>query len=288
MTIDTYLRQIDDLLTFPGTHVSDQFKNTRAAVEAIQGLLATRRITAQEALNQAVRDGNVEALPALVTTAATTLTTNVGTMTSQAADAGWEALKEHYATTAEDNYNAVRTEFNKTAAELNKTSEQVDLNLSTASDVLPLTKKAQDAWQSAHGIAKRLDDLAAILQSAATTLGVDLTAGPVLNPTDHALPLTTNPTGHRRLLWNAWDNTTGHHLGRWGSLLKLGITIEARSLEQIAATPRPRELETRLEAVDSNGIQGFRQVVVDPEDHDYEESEPSPFTGPRAHRPKVF
>ena len=89
------------------------------------------------------------------------------------------------------------------------------------------------------------------------------------------LALIADPRdAHRRRVWEAF-RVTGGRTGRWGALVKLGVTLRAWPADELDAFEpyrEPKRLETKMFPVAGEPFGTYQRVVIDPEDAD----EPQP------------
>ncbi|MFE1663423.1 hypothetical protein [Microbacterium sp. P02] len=259
--IRNFLTDVDTLTSIAPTATGpDSFAAARRSLEALDALLVTREIDAQAALNAAMLDGDPTTIAAAldrVAASASLLEQSTIPAATAAQSVLFDKMRADYVQVAESNYTTVAASFDRAATELATITEIVDITLS-ARDVLPLPKKAQDAWQQSVRIFLALDTTTDALIRAAKLAGAPVLSG---------IELVVDATGlHRRRVWEAWQDADN----RWLALLKLGATIRATPYAQIATYAEPRPMETRSEWVINGGLGGERRFEVDPEDEDYD------------------
>jgi hypothetical protein len=178
-------------------------------------------------------------------------------------------LREIYADVAADNYTAIAAQFDKAATKFTELAATCDVEGDAAS-MLAAPDKVRKAFLDAESFANQINRLLPALAASATLArGVDVFLGNQLI----MLPLCVNVDGHkRRDIWTAWDHTTGR-TARWGALVRIGVPIQARALDQpLAEYRRPLPLERRQRQVPGQPRGIIEQYMYDPEDE-----QPEPF-----------
>jgi hypothetical protein len=176
----------------------------------------------------------------------------------------YPALLRHYSAVSARNYRQLADAFNSAARDFTSCTEVVDVTASADVVLSSGDRKAAQAWQSAPGHAKRMDELLTPLSAAACLCGSpgDAADGS-LDQAELLIPLVISDAAshHRRRLWNRWHALPDTHpelgpltkqayqaatanptqppkpgrAGRWPALIALGA--------KLAAHPRPSELK---------------------------------------------
>lgn len=203
-------------------------------------------------------------------------------------------IRARYSVHAADHYRLIAAGFDAAAAALTEAVAAVEPEL-PADIVIGYPPAKQKAWRDAAAQAAELTRLAPALHAAATLAGI------CDDDPDNALPLCANVDGlHRRRVWEAWNLEktlaveqrraatnarftsatipANSRTGRWGALIALGARIRAHNPDD-QFTPY-RKAKPMLERV-TNHPDGPRRTMVDPEDPDYTEPQPTQHVPPR-------
>lgn len=178
-------------------------------------------------------------------------------------------LIDLYAPHAKKNYDQAASQFDSVAADFAAAAAAVDVEADPAS-MVTAPDDARAAWVAAEQHAARLDALLPVLVAAAELADLRINA-----QDGSLLALCADPGKlHRRRVWECWQSETGR-TRRWGALVKLGARLRACDLDQHKPYEPPKPLERRqIPHPREHGI--YREIVVDPEDADYQPAEPAP------------
>jgi len=189
-----------------------------------------------------------------------------------------EQMNAAYSDAAMDVYRTVAAQFDAAADGFTAAATACDPE-APATDLVSAPEDQRQAWLTAELDAVRLDAALPVLIAATQLANTRIEAPTRLapgwwraQPADAALiALCVDTSGlHRRRIWEAWQHTGGR-TKRWGALVALGARIRAHSLDTFEFYREPRPLIYRQEQGAERGT--VRNVVLDPEDDDYQAPE---------------
>jgi hypothetical protein len=181
---------------------------------------------------------------------------NVASVTTDVKARITRRLFDLYAPVAEANYGTAAQTFDHWAAVFTAAASAVDPE-APAEDIVGLDDDQRHGWATAQEARFQLAASLEVLKAAAKLCGHDNADSREYGPS-----LACDTSGHhRRRLWEAWDTTEGR-TGRWGALHRMGVTIRASSLDDLAPYRLPQPIEERWKKEGH----GHTRVMVDPED----------------------
>jgi len=259
MTTNDFLTTVDQILTVPGTAVSESFTKARTGITTARKLMYEGE-DAQALLNDAILEGTEDAIRAAIVNLTTSeaWSSNYSSL-NEADKATLASLRVFYRATAAQNYGAIADAYNAAVDKLTAATKAVDTN-ANAEAIIGANAKAQAAWQTASALANETDRLAAILVDAAHLAGANLADTSHETPRDRQVSLfaTSDDPKTRRALWDLWDEPN-HRAGRFGALAAAGYLAHARPLDDAQPYRRAKGWTTEYE---QSGF-GHKPIKVD-------------------------
>jgi hypothetical protein len=160
-------------------------------------------------------------------------------------------LWAQYAAVAGENFATIAAAFDDVATRLTDAHKVISPAVDPAS-LISAPEQTRTAWQEGQTLLHEVDALLTPLATAAEL------AGHPADSDEAQIGLVVDASGlHRRRVWEAWQSDD-----RWVSLLDLGATLRAATLDEFTHYAMPQPIQVTHE----RGERGYRRVELDPED----------------------